>query len=404
MHPRSSHPLPSICHARPLHPDVPPPAAAAAGLFLIPGALAPELQKRMAVDALTRFPSSPNHTNHTRQLGLLPAEPSLWEAARQGLYLHCPCAPAGLAPSGAPGQGQGQGPAVGAQSAAEPGQATGAAAACGSGEASPPSSNVWSPAPVAGQQQQQQQAAPAAAKLLRKLRWATLGPPYDWTQRVYRRDVHYQRLPQYLTALAVTLAAAVEELSPCSCGPCERHGGCDAAPAAQEGCSEAGGTAMPYRGDQQQQEQQGQGGGGAGGGTAEGCEGAAQCGCSRGSERPFQPDVALVNYYYEGKYPGLGLRACQVPSEPGGESCCLCAACPYFFGLVLRSSSHARLLFCNHAPASVKGGQRLPHAPCTQPVPLQCFFPLLECLLLHLQATHWAATWTMQKQISASPL
>lgn len=33
---------------------------------------------------------------------------------------------------------------------------------------------------------------PAAAQLLRKLRWATLGPQFNWTKRVYELDSHYR--------------------------------------------------------------------------------------------------------------------------------------------------------------------------------------------------------------------
>ncbi|KAK9906670.1 hypothetical protein WJX75_005879 [Coccomyxa subellipsoidea] len=49
-------------------------------------------------------------------------------------------------------------------------------------------------------------------QLLRKLRWATLGPQFDWTARVY--DVHapYRPLPAELRTLAVAISSAVAGL------------------------------------------------------------------------------------------------------------------------------------------------------------------------------------------------
>lgn len=93
----------------------------------------------------------------------------------------------------------------------------------------------------------------AARKLLRKLRWATLGPPFDWTRRVYRHDVQYSPLPQYLADLAVQLARAVSLV------------GLEA-----KETTDLGGYSSRVA-------------------SADGA-----------SFRSFQPDVALVNYYHEG--------------------------------------------------------------------------------------------------------
>jgi hypothetical protein len=54
---------------------------------------------------------------------------------------------------------------------------------------------------------------PSATDLLRKLRWATLGPPFNWTMRVYERDAPMRPLPPYLHDAAVRLATAARELS-----------------------------------------------------------------------------------------------------------------------------------------------------------------------------------------------
>jgi hypothetical protein len=50
----------------------------------------------------------------------------------------------------------------------------------------------------------------AAAHLLEKLRWTTLGPPYDWTKREYRMEAPAQAqvVPQDLRSLCRRLAAA----------------------------------------------------------------------------------------------------------------------------------------------------------------------------------------------------
>lgn len=49
-----------------------------------------------------------------------------------------------------------------------------------------------------------------AAQLLRKLRWLTVGPRYDWTLRVYDFENPHHRLPGYAVALARRLIAAAE--------------------------------------------------------------------------------------------------------------------------------------------------------------------------------------------------
>ncbi|GIM09571.1 hypothetical protein Vretimale_13395 [Volvox reticuliferus] len=53
---------------------------------------------------------------------------------------------------------------------------------------------------------------PPAEKLLRKLRWATLGPQFNWTQRQYDFVGVHRQLPSSLETLARQLAAVVENL------------------------------------------------------------------------------------------------------------------------------------------------------------------------------------------------
>ena len=234
----------------------------AAGLYVIPGALGPGMQRQLIVDALTRFPLAPACTNFTQALGLLPPQPGLWEAARQELFLlRLPQRPGSLEGSGVEAQGAGAQHEEGREGA--PGAcSSGGAPACGGGcarggsasggacdaGAAAAAANVWGPSGGgAGPGGAQPQPAP---RLLRKLRWAALGPPYDWTRRAYCWDAQYLPLPQYLADLAVQLAAAVQGLG-------------------SGGSSSAGGGAS---------------------------------GAQHGS--PFRPNAALVNYYCQGGWVG----------------------------------------------------------------------------------------------------
>ena len=52
---------------------------ARAGLVVLPGALTPDEQRRIAADAFTAWPDAPNRTNHSAHLGPLRG---LWAAAQ----------------------------------------------------------------------------------------------------------------------------------------------------------------------------------------------------------------------------------------------------------------------------------------------------------------------------------
>ena len=60
-----------------------------------------------------------------------------------------------------------------------------------------------------------------AHQLLKKLRWCTLGPQFDWTARVYDRHAPYSPLPEELRALALRLcASAAPSLPNLTAGMC----------------------------------------------------------------------------------------------------------------------------------------------------------------------------------------
>lgn len=233
-----------------------------AGLLLVRGALEPELQRQLIVQAFTCFCEPPNHTNHT--LAYPGGLPGIWAAAQQGLRLQLPAAAAQTASQ----QQAEAGAAHDTASAADqprkrdagschahaacpqgsPPEAAAAAAAC--------QRSLWGP----------DGRGPPAASLLGKLRWATLGPPYDWTQRLYLRDVPRTPLPLALHRLAVALAGLAAELAASSGdGAPKGSPGCCAGPAGQRAAK------------------------------------AAACRDSDGAASlPFSPDAALVNFYYEG--------------------------------------------------------------------------------------------------------
>jgi alkylated DNA repair protein alkB family protein 1 len=100
---------------------------------------------------------------------------------------------------------------------------------------------------------------PPAEQLLRKLRWCTLGPQFDWTERVYKERLPHAPLPPLLHKLAARFASAVARL--------------DVRPAGDHKGPAAGSPADRHLPEED------------------------LCGESR---TPWQPNVALVNYYREG--------------------------------------------------------------------------------------------------------
>lgn len=49
-------------------------------------------------------------------------------------------------------------------------------------------------------------------RILRRLRWASLGPRFDWTRRVYERGEKYVHLPPLLKELAIKLLTSIHEV------------------------------------------------------------------------------------------------------------------------------------------------------------------------------------------------
>uniref|UniRef100_A0A383WCP4 Fe2OG dioxygenase domain-containing protein n=1 Tax=Tetradesmus obliquus TaxID=3088 RepID=A0A383WCP4_TETOB len=128
---------------------------------------------------------------------------------------------------------------------------TAAAQQCGRGSSS---STVW----AAGG------SGPQASMLLRKLRWASLGPPYNWTLRVYEPHEPHTLLPSELVQLAEHFAALAARAcsssrSGSSGGGSRDSGAADADAAASPGSTPAAAAAAVFR-----------------------------------------PNVALVNYYHPG--------------------------------------------------------------------------------------------------------
>jgi alkylated DNA repair protein alkB family protein 1 len=125
------------------------------GFVLVRGALPPAARRRLAADAFLAFPEPPAHTNFTRARG--GALRGLFDAAQAGLRLD-------------------EEAAAGGGSVAAPWRAGGP--------------------------------GPAAAALLARLRWASVGPQFDWSARSYLRDGPHLPMPLYLSELAASLAAA----------------------------------------------------------------------------------------------------------------------------------------------------------------------------------------------------
>lgn len=136
------------------------------GFLLLRGALDKSLQHKLIVDCLTVFPDAPATTNLTRDNGLLTG---LWQAAQQGLSLSSTSSPPDVSPDE---QSK-------VQKATE-------------------EQSYW----VASN------GKISAQKLLQKLRWASIGPPFDWTKREYIYDCPRQQIPQYLVELSTSLTDA----------------------------------------------------------------------------------------------------------------------------------------------------------------------------------------------------
>lgn len=225
--------------------------------------------------ALVQYPDPPARTNHSLGLGELPG---LWAAAQHDLRLAfakgAGTAAAGPATAAAPAAAAAQTPTEqpcsspqpleNQKNAAESEQASGCRSqagcnspACGgiagSGHMERPSPAFSCSGRSFDDCWRADGAGPSAATLLAKLRWATLGPQYNWTTRAYEPAAPHRPLPPALGQLAVRLAAAAtavtQQYSSAACWAAN-------APSAP--------SAQPP------------------------------------GARPYAPDAALVNYYREG--------------------------------------------------------------------------------------------------------
>ena len=141
------------------------------GCVVFPGALDVATQRKWLADAVTRLCEPPAATNHDAAHGPIKG---LWAAATSA-------EPRWLKSSD--------------KSTSE--KASRDEDRCWS-LSPPPSTNGRDP----------RDAKTSASSLLRRLRWATLGPPYDWTTRTYRTDAKaFSVVPEDIVARCETLAA-----------------------------------------------------------------------------------------------------------------------------------------------------------------------------------------------------
>ena len=131
------------------------------GCVVFPGALDVATQRKWLADAVTRLCEPPAVTNHDAAHGAIRG---LWAAA----------------------------------TSAEPRWLKSSCDEDRWSSSPPPSTNGRDP----------RDAKTSASSLLRRLRWATLGPPYDWTTRTYRTDAKaFSVVPEDIVARCETLAA-----------------------------------------------------------------------------------------------------------------------------------------------------------------------------------------------------
>ncbi|KAG2439598.1 hypothetical protein HXX76_004950 [Chlamydomonas incerta] len=140
---------------------------------------------------------------------------------------------------------------------------------------------------------------PAAEQLLRKLRWATLGPQFDWTERQYDFAGAYRQLPPSLAGLARQMAAVVDAL---------QAAGLQLLPAAAQlppaPPTEPSGASAPA--------------------APPGAPASAAPG-----PRGYEPDAAIVNYYQLGDV--LGGHVDDVESDLAQPIVSVSLGCPALF-------------------------------------------------------------------------
>ena len=158
------------------------------GLFVVRDALSPALQRRLAIDCLTKFPSTPAATNFNRTMGR--TLDGIWEASCKNMRLN----KSYLSEiqykentqelNNADEGHDNRRPDIGKYSSLETRRTR---------------QSLWTTDDSSD--------GPLAIRLLRKLRWASIGPVFDWTKREYvAEEGKYLPLPCYLKNIASMLA------------------------------------------------------------------------------------------------------------------------------------------------------------------------------------------------------
>eukprot|EP00850_Spirogloea_muscicola_P001282 SM000004S15152 [mRNA] locus=s4:1548564:1551656:+ [translate_table: standard] len=203
--------------------------AVAAGFYFIPHALGPAEQLKWIQVSLSTLLEPPNRTNHSALHGELPG---LWEAAQQGLFLnedlgqdaraegrHCgACSSPPMATADAEVELRNADACSGAATAEDnvcrplhngecwddergDGACTTVAADLASSQR-----EQWRRANQRWTTDCGQQRTVSAASLLRRLRWATVGIQFDWSNRQYDHTMPHRPIHKGLAALAAKLA------------------------------------------------------------------------------------------------------------------------------------------------------------------------------------------------------
>ena len=154
------------------------------GCVVFPGALDVATQRKWLVDAVTRLCEPPAATNHDAEHGKIRG---LWDAATSG-------EPQWLEPVDAEVETE-------RDNVRDEADARGRDANIEKKKNTP--SRRWTASRPANASDRT-----SAVSLLRRLRWATLGPPYDWTNRTYARDEPCDDVPEDIKARCEALVAS----------------------------------------------------------------------------------------------------------------------------------------------------------------------------------------------------
>lgn len=312
------------------------------GLVVFPAAVPAQLQLQLMHAALQEWPDPPARTNHTKAYGMMLS--GLFQAAQQDLSLvaetpkrlpeqqqqqqqqQLPLLPLPEQLTQLQPQQQTQPQQFPAQQQFQPQHCqhrqpqptlqppdTAAANTHTRNSTEPPtpttsssSSNVcpWSPVGT----------GPKASHLLRKLRWVCLGPPYNWTERLYEPHLPHRPLPPFLVRLAQQYAQLAQQAAgdaPGCCGAADA-GSVQQQPAAAAAATDASGCCGDARPDSQQQQPAAAADStlpAAAAAAATTDAGSAQQQqqldrvpkpYSQPDAKPYLPDAALVNYYQPG--------------------------------------------------------------------------------------------------------